>query len=137
MSLLKKKLGDYPLTTVELPLIADNGDILIKPAVILDTRWIKKGSRFVEESLVKWKQLPDDDATWKNARELWERFTNLNLEDKVPLNGGGIDKPRRSHRVPIKNLKFIELWRSKWSGTSHYSIQSIRQEGVKSVFWFE
>jgi hypothetical protein len=70
MSLLKKKLGDYPLTTVELPLIADNGDILIKPAVILDTRWIKKGSRFVEESLVKWKQLPDDDATWKNAREL-------------------------------------------------------------------
>jgi hypothetical protein len=70
MSLLKKKLGDYPLTTVELPLIADNGDILIKPAVILDNRWIKKGSRFVEESLVKWKQLPDDDATWKNAREL-------------------------------------------------------------------
>jgi len=70
MSLLKKKLGDYPLTTVELPLIADNGDILIKLAVILDTRWIKKGSRFVEESLVKWKQLPDDDATWKNAREL-------------------------------------------------------------------
>jgi hypothetical protein len=70
MSLFKKKLGDYPLTTVELPLIADNGDILIKPAVILDTRWIKKGSRFVEESLVKWKQLPDDDATWKNAREL-------------------------------------------------------------------
>jgi hypothetical protein len=34
MSLLKKKLGDYPLTTVELPLIADNGDILIKLAVI-------------------------------------------------------------------------------------------------------
>jgi hypothetical protein len=36
----------------------------------MDTCWIKKGSRFVEESLVKWKQLPDDDATWKNAREL-------------------------------------------------------------------
>jgi hypothetical protein len=43
----------------------------------------------------------------------------LNLEDKVPLNGGGIDKqqlepsdemePRRSHRVPKKNRRFIEL----------------------------
>jgi hypothetical protein len=109
VSLLKKKLGDYPLTTVELPPIADNRDILIEPKVILDTHWIKKWSRFVEESLVKWKQLPNDDATWENACELVERFTNLNLEDKVPLNGGGINKPRRSHRVPIKNSRFIEL----------------------------
>ena len=70
MSLFKKKLGDYPLTMVELPPIADNGDILIELEVILDTCWIKKGSRCVEESLVKWKQLLDDNAIWENAHEL-------------------------------------------------------------------
>ena len=111
VSLLKKILGDSNPTTVALPPIADDGEILIQPEAILNTRWIEKGSRFVEENLVKWKQLPNDDATWENAQELRERFINLNLEDKVPLTGGSIDKPRRSQRVPIKNPKFMELLR--------------------------
>lgn len=51
VSLFKKKLGDCPLTTVELPPIADNGDILIEPEVILDTRWIKKGHDLLKKVL--------------------------------------------------------------------------------------
>jgi hypothetical protein len=39
------------------------GEMPIEPEAILDTRWIKKGSRFVEEILVKWKHLQTDDAT--------------------------------------------------------------------------
>ena len=91
VSLLKKKLGDSNPTTVGLPPIANDGEVLIQPEAILNTHWIKKGSRFVEESLVKWKQLPNDDATWENTKSCGRGFFNLNLEDKVPLNGGSID----------------------------------------------
>jgi hypothetical protein len=123
VSLLKKKIGDEVVNTIDLPPMTAAGEMLIKPKAILDTRWIKKGSRFVEEILVKWKHLQTDDATWEDVMALQERFINLNLEDKVPLNGGGIDKqqlepsdelepsdlePRRSHRVPKKNRRFIE-----------------------------
>lgn len=108
VSLLKKKVGSSITPIVELPPTAtDDEDILIQPETILDTRWIKKGSQFVEESLVKWKHLSTDDATWENSQELRERFVHENLEDKVPLNGGNIDKPRRSQRVPIRNPKFM------------------------------
>lgn len=63
VSLLKRKLGDSNSTAVELPPMANDGEILLQPKAILDTRWIKKGSKFTEESLVKWKQLPNKDAT--------------------------------------------------------------------------
>jgi len=61
----------------------------------------------VEESLVKWKQLPTDDATWENTTLLHTQFPFLNLEDKVPVREGSINMPRRSERIPKKNLKFL------------------------------
>jgi len=130
VSLLKKKIGDEVVESIELPPMSAAGEMLIEPEAVLDTRWIKKGSRFVEEILVKWKHLQNDDATWEDAVALRERFQNLNLEDKVPLKEGGIDKqqqqlkessdelqqrdeqqlePRRSCRILKKNRRFIEL----------------------------
>ena len=107
VSLLKKKLGEPNNTTVELPLTDDEGEIVLEPEGILDTRWVKKGSRIFEESLVKWKRLPLDDATWEDTKMLRDRFINVNLEDKVPVQDRGIDEPRRSQRVPKKNPRFI------------------------------
>ncbi|RVW36427.1 Transposon Tf2-11 polyprotein [Vitis vinifera] len=107
VSLLKKKLGEPNNTTVELPLTDDEGEIVLEPEGILDTRWVKKGSRIFEESLVKWKRLPLDDATWEDTKMLRDRFINVNLEDKVLVQDRGIDEPRRSQRVPKKNPRFI------------------------------
>ncbi|KAL6349709.1 hypothetical protein AAG906_041116 [Vitis piasezkii] len=64
--------------------------------------------KFFEECLVKWKNLPVEDATWENAAELHDRFPDLNLEDKVPVKVGGIDKPRRTHRVSRPNQKYLD-----------------------------
>ncbi|RVW72135.1 hypothetical protein CK203_057978 [Vitis vinifera] len=36
-----------------------------------------------------------------------DRFINVNLEDKVPVQDRGIDELRRSQRVPKKNPRFI------------------------------
>ncbi|RVW14863.1 Transposon Tf2-11 polyprotein [Vitis vinifera] len=50
-------LKPYNGTPVVTPL-ADNGVITLEPQQILDTRWIKLGDTFMEESLVHWKHLP-------------------------------------------------------------------------------
>nr|CAN75226.1 hypothetical protein VITISV_035857 [Vitis vinifera] len=102
-----QKLGEPNNTTVELPLTDDEEEIVLEPEGILDTRSVKKGSRIFEESLVKWKRLPLDDATWEDTKMLQDRFINVNLEDKVPVQDRGIDELRRSQRVPKKNPRFI------------------------------
>ncbi|KAL5760273.1 hypothetical protein ACOSP7_018787 [Xanthoceras sorbifolium] len=74
-------------------------------AAILETRWIKKGSRFFEESLVQCHGFPAEDATWESTAELRERFQHMDLEDKDPVKKGGIDKPPRYfHHLPKPNL---------------------------------
>lgn len=108
VSLLKKKIGDSSASCPTLPPLNDDGAIIIEPEEIIDTRWIKKGGKFFEESLVKWKSLPIEDATWENAAELHDKFPDLNLEDKVPVQVGGIDKPRRSQRVSRPNQKYLD-----------------------------
>ena len=49
--------------------------------------------------MVQWKRLPVNDATWENTQELRDKFVNINLEDKVSVTRGSIDKPKRSLRV--------------------------------------
>ena len=106
VSLLKRQVGETKATSTELPPLTDDGEIIMEPEAILDTRWVKKGSSFVDESLVQWKKLPKEDAMWENTQELCNKYINLNLEDKVRLKEGGNDKLRRSTRVPIKNPRY-------------------------------
>ncbi|KAF2291273.1 hypothetical protein GH714_022111 [Hevea brasiliensis] len=74
VSLLKQHIGDtFPVSDV-LPLLSDDGEAILEPATILDTRWIRRGSRTIQESLVLWKHLPQEDATWENSVELQSDF---------------------------------------------------------------
>ncbi|CAL1410940.1 unnamed protein product [Linum trigynum] len=56
-------------STVETPLnstippIVDDGALEILSETILDTRWVRQGNRVIEESLVKCRALPSEDAT--------------------------------------------------------------------------
>ncbi|KAL9460048.1 hypothetical protein AB3S75_003278 [Citrus x aurantiifolia] len=107
VSLLKKYVRGPPQVTLELPPITDEGVDSVEPETILDTCWIKQGNKFIEESLVKWKQLPKEDATWEASSLLRNQFPYMDLEDKDPIGGGSIDRPRRSQRTPKKNPKFL------------------------------
>ena len=40
-------------------------------------------------------------------QELRDRFIDLDLKDKVPVKEGGIDKPRRSQCVTIRNPRYM------------------------------
>lgn len=91
----------------ELPPFTDEGIVMLKPRAILDRRWRKQGAQIIEESLVHWETLPVEEATWEPTKQLLERFLSVDLEDKDPPNGGGIDKPRRSARALRPNPKYL------------------------------
>lgn len=101
-------MGENLGPSTALSPIAEDGDLIMEPEAILDTRWVKKGSKFIKESLIKWKRLPEDDAIRENTQEVRDRFMNMNLGDMVPVKGENIDKPRRSQRVPIRNPKYFD-----------------------------
>lgn len=63
ISLLKKQVGDTLLTTKELPTTSEEGNIRLQPAAIVDHCWIKKGSKSIEEILIKWRHMVAEDAT--------------------------------------------------------------------------
>ena len=108
VSLLKRVVGDGATVSKELPPFNEDGAVDLEPDAIVDTRWVKKGPRFVEESLVTWKQLPKEDATWEDTTLLKELFPGKDLEDKVHFQGRDNDKLRKSMRVPIKNSKYFQ-----------------------------
>ena len=76
---------DGSVNSSELLPLSDDGTLVIEPKAILDTRWVKHGAKFREESLVKWCMLAVEDATWESTEELLQRFPNWDLEDKHPL----------------------------------------------------
>lgn len=110
VSLLKKYVGDAANSQPDLPPVSDEGEIILEPEAILDHRWVKQGGKFITESLVQWKHLPAEEATWELTEFLGQQFPHLNLEDKVPLYGRSIDKPpRRSERATKPNPKYNEV----------------------------
>ena len=44
------------------------------------------------EVLVRWKGLPEFEASWESAAAIKQQFPHFNLEDKVVLEPGGIDR---------------------------------------------
>ncbi|KAA8532224.1 hypothetical protein F0562_032251 [Nyssa sinensis] len=105
-SLLKKFVGEHTTPPNEFPPVSEERVILLEPQHILDTRWVKQGSTFVKESLVQWKHLPIEEATWENTPLLLDQFSNVDLEDKNPSGGGSVDEPRRSAKLPKPNPKY-------------------------------
>ncbi|RVW35692.1 Transposon Tf2-8 polyprotein [Vitis vinifera] len=130
---IEQRIGKPNNTTVELPLTDDEGEIVLEPKGILDTRWVKKGSRIFEESLVKWKQLPLYNATWEDTKMLRDRFINVNLEDKVPMQDRGIDEPRRSQRVPKKNPRNLGMPQTKEASLSASELMMLREAKLVGV----
>ena len=88
VSLLKKYVGTSLPAIVDLPPMSDKGQIQVVPEKVIDTRWFRHGTKFIEESLVQWKTLPAEDATWEETQMLKHQFLVFNLEDKDLLVRG-------------------------------------------------
>jgi len=110
VSLLKpyhSTAGQTVLHQIELPLVTDDGVVILEPQTILDTRWIKHGGHLVEESLVHWKNLSTDDVTWELTEQLLAKFSPTILEDKDPFPWGSNVRPRSLIRGLKPNPKYL------------------------------
>jgi hypothetical protein len=65
VSYFKKKLGPIVHLQIELPLL-DEGKLILLPKGILEVQTKFLHSRRVNEYLIKWKNLPGDEATWES-----------------------------------------------------------------------
>ena len=52
---------------MNLPIVTDKGEVKLEPKTLLDHCWVKQGGKFLEESLVKWKHLPLEEATQRGT----------------------------------------------------------------------
>lgn len=66
VSRLKKALGHNVEPSAELPPLDAEGKFILVPEAIIDIRERTLRRRTVKEYLVKWRNLPVDDATWEN-----------------------------------------------------------------------
>ena len=78
----------------------------------------------VDQVLVKWKDISKQEATWEDSEEMLQSYSNLNLEDKIALEGEGnvmgeneeLDddvakdkKIRRSNRIKKKHPMWTQF----------------------------
>ena len=70
VSSLKKTLGQHIAPSTELPPLDDEGMLVLIPKRILQVREGKLRNRAIREYLVKWKELPMEDATWEGEQVL-------------------------------------------------------------------
>ncbi|KAH9792450.1 hypothetical protein KPL71_004124 [Citrus sinensis] len=89
VSLLKNVVGDLPKCSTDLPPINDEGMIELELDSVVETRWLKRGGSIIEQSLIRWKKLPLEEATWEDTAMIHQRFPSLTLGDKGSLRGGG------------------------------------------------
>jgi hypothetical protein len=66
VSCLKKVINNKILVQTILPEINEEGKIILEPETILETRIKQLRNRAITEYLVKWKNLPVEEATWED-----------------------------------------------------------------------
>lgn len=105
VSVLRKCIGAPDQQVTPLELLDQSSALVLMPESILQQRVLHKGNGQLVQWLIKWSGLPD--ATWEAKSTILQQFPQLNLEDKVSLQGVGnvmnmVNDPltlRRSNRL--------------------------------------
>ena len=87
VSCLKKALGQHVTSSVELPPLDDEGRLDLVPEGLLDWRERKLRNKVIREYLVRWKDLPLEDATWE-GESILQHPALLQLLVGKQLRGG-------------------------------------------------
>jgi hypothetical protein len=92
VSCLKRAIGQH-ITPIEvLPPMDEEGQLVLIPEEILEVREKRLRKRSIKEYLIRWKDLPIEDATWENEQVVRETGLEL-LEDKQFLAGETVMSP--------------------------------------------
>jgi hypothetical protein len=63
VSCLKKEVGQHVIISTEVPPMDEEGQLILIMEEVLETRERKLRNRSIKEYLIKWKNLPIEDAT--------------------------------------------------------------------------
>jgi hypothetical protein len=86
----------------------------------------------VVQLLVQWKGKDVEDATWEDLIVLKSQFSNLNLGDKVNVEGGGIDRDQGSNSNNRNTISPEQLIHHTTSGPKAWLVYSRRGRMGKS-----
>ena len=87
VSRLKRVLGKHINPCVDLLPLDNEGKLILEPETILEQRDRRLRNRTIPEYLVKWKNLPKEDATWVGEEVLSH---TAYLGDKQNQEGGTV-----------------------------------------------
>ena len=65
VSCLKKMLGQHQIVQTILPMLDDEGRVILEPEAIITTRERRLRSRTLKEYLIRWKFFSDEDTSWE------------------------------------------------------------------------
>jgi hypothetical protein len=92
VSCLKKALGQHIKPIEVLPPMDEEGQLILIPEEILEIREKRLRNRSIKEYLIRWKDLPIEDATWEKEHVVREAGLEL-LEDKQFQAGETVMSP--------------------------------------------
>ena len=64
VSNLKKLLGQHQTAQTTLPTLDEEGKLVLEPEAIINIRERRLRSHIINEYLIKWKNCPEEDASW-------------------------------------------------------------------------
>ena len=71
-------LGKHQTVQTILPMLDDEGRVIWEPEAIIAIRERKLCSRTLKEYIVKWKNFPDEDASWE-TEQFRQQYPSLPL----------------------------------------------------------
>ena len=75
------------------PQLTADLEMIVEPEELLEVRPKPQGAAGELEVLLKWKGLPEFEATWEDSHMIQTQFPDFHLEDKVKVWAGGNDRP--------------------------------------------
>lgn len=108
VSCLKRALGQQVKVSENLPPLDEEGKLAMIPEVILETRDRHLRNRTIREYLIKWHNLPLDDATWENEQILQHPELQL-LVGKQHLGRGDCNVPNKYLPKRLNDINYFIL----------------------------
>jgi Integrase zinc binding domain/Chromo (CHRromatin Organisation MOdifier) domain len=90
VSQLKKHISRGSTISPTLPIATPTGQLKIYPAQILNRRAIKRTNEAVPQLLIRWTNLPLEDASWEDYDLLERHYPQFILEDKNAFKDRGM-----------------------------------------------
>lgn len=107
VSHLKPFHEDSTIHSTALPTQFNEGQPLIRPFHILNTRVVLQDDKHITHVLVQWEGLLSEDASWVSSQDLQKSYPDFDLEDKVSLKEGRNDVNQKGIEEELPEEKHV------------------------------